>query len=169
MRHRIRANEFLKIKSESRHSGSAAYSKGGSMKFYVGFDDTDMPCSEIGTGNLVRRLAERLPPGTRLWGVVRHQLLTDDRIPATSHKSSACAIVEAAGASAFEQLRDAAIRHVEEMSLAEARLGGSLRFVPMSRLGNSIHWSRRWAAAQCLTAAAGIRFADHPNTIELSR
>ncbi|HYG97553.1 MAG TPA: hypothetical protein VD837_00370 [Terriglobales bacterium] len=87
------------------------------MKFYVGFDDTDVLGSEIGTGKLVRSLEQKLPAGARMWGVVRHQLLVDERIPATSHNSSACAIVDADGAGLLDAIRNAAIKHIEEAAL----------------------------------------------------
>ena len=64
------------------------------MRVYVGFDDTDTHDSEYGTGKLVRRFERMLPEGCNLWGVVRQQLLFDERIPYTSHNSSACAIVD---------------------------------------------------------------------------
>ncbi len=66
------------------------------MRIYVGFDDTDNIDSDYGTGKLTRRFERVLPEGCSLWGVVRQQLLVDDRIPYTSHNSSACAIVECA-------------------------------------------------------------------------
>ena len=63
------------------------------MKVYIGFDDTDTVDSEMGTGKLVRRFEALLPEGCSLWGVVRQQLLVDDRIPYTSHNSAACGVV----------------------------------------------------------------------------
>lgn len=87
------------------------------MKFYVGFDDTDILGAEIGTGKLVRHFARKLPAGARMWGVIRHQLLIDERIPSTSHNSSACAIIESDGGVSVEQLRDAAAQHIKEMAL----------------------------------------------------
>jgi hypothetical protein len=61
---------------------------------YIGFDDTDNLDADVGTGKLARRFEALLPEGCRLRGVVRQQLLVDDRIPYTSHNSSACLIVE---------------------------------------------------------------------------
>jgi hypothetical protein len=57
----------------------------------LAIDDTDDLTSR-GTGQLVRMLAQSLHEldlGVPL-GVTRHQLLVDDRIPYTSHNSSAC-------------------------------------------------------------------------------
>lgn len=64
------------------------------MRIYIGFDDTDSKESSYGTGKVARWFEQDLPPGCSIWGVVRQQLLVDDRIPYTSHNSSACVIVE---------------------------------------------------------------------------
>jgi tRNA(Ile2) C34 agmatinyltransferase TiaS len=55
---------------------------------YIGLDDTDNQQS-IGTGRLARIIAEQLAVSYVLAGVTRHQLLVDDRVPYTSHNSSA--------------------------------------------------------------------------------
>ena len=64
------------------------------MKVFIGFDDTDVPGSEFGTGKVSRWFEKILPAGTTCTGVVRQQLLVCDDIPYTSHNSSACMIVE---------------------------------------------------------------------------
>lgn len=84
------------------------------MRIFLGFDDTDVADGEMGTGRLVRMFEGRLPPGTRLWGVVRHQLLVDSRIPYTSHNSPACAIVEIEEPQAEPHLIDLAAQHISE-------------------------------------------------------
>lgn len=43
---------------------------------------------------MVQGIENVLPDKWRLWGVVRQQLLLDERIPFTTRNSSACAIVE---------------------------------------------------------------------------
>ena len=40
------------------------------MKIFLGFDDTDVLGAKMGTGRLVRMYGDKLPPDTRLWGVV---------------------------------------------------------------------------------------------------
>lgn len=85
------------------------------MKVFLGFDDTDVLGSEMGTGKLVRLYEQKLPPEARLWGVVRHQLLVDDRIPYTSHNSPACAVVEIEDAALIPRLIDLAVAHLEEL------------------------------------------------------
>ncbi len=54
----------------------------------VGLDDTDM-LGTRGTGYLARLIAGRLANEYEVAGVVRHQLLWDERVPCTSHNSSA--------------------------------------------------------------------------------
>lgn len=50
-------------------------------------DDTDNETSR-GTGYLARTVAAALADRFKIWGVTRHQLLVDPRIPYTSHNSS---------------------------------------------------------------------------------
>ena len=57
-----------------------------------------------------------LPEGSSLWGVVRQQLLVDDRIPYTSHNSSACAVVEVADHSLIDQIINQAVDHLQKHS-----------------------------------------------------
>jgi len=61
----------------------------------IGMDDTDN-LETRGTGYRARQLAERLRENrlAHITGVTRHQLLVDDRIPYTSHNSSACVVVQ---------------------------------------------------------------------------
>lgn len=60
---------------------------------YFGLDDTDNATSR-GTGQLARRIAGQLAETCELLGVTRHQLLVDERVPYTSHNSSAAICVE---------------------------------------------------------------------------
>lgn len=61
------------------------------VRYYLGIDDTDYGES-IGTGALARELRLFLMRRVHYEceGATRHQLLVDDRIPYTSHNSSAC-------------------------------------------------------------------------------
>lgn len=54
---------------------------------YIGLDDTDNKTSR-GTGRLARAVAASLTNHYKVWGVTRHQLLVDPRVPYTSHNSS---------------------------------------------------------------------------------
>ena len=87
------------------------------MRLFIGFDDTDILGSEFGTGKLVRRLEDKLPAGARMWGVIRHQLLRDARIPSTSHNSAACAVIEVSSGDLMEQVTSISVSHIESASL----------------------------------------------------
>jgi len=63
---------------------------------FIGLDDTDMPGAP-GTNKLARPLALELDDGLGLYGVTRHQLLVDPRIPYTSKNSSAAIMLRNAG------------------------------------------------------------------------
>ena len=82
------------------------------MRVYIGFDDTDTIDSDFGTGKLARFFEGELPSGCRLWGVVRQQLLIDDRIPYTSRNSSACAVVDFDDPSLRNELLTRAVSHI---------------------------------------------------------
>jgi hypothetical protein len=95
----------------------------GLMKIFVGFDDTDSLGGEIGTGLLARRFGQtKLPPGVRLWGVLRQQLRLDARIPFTSQNSAACVVVEAAP-SLIAEITERALAHIAEVASPTAAPG----------------------------------------------
>lgn len=87
------------------------------MHVFVGFDDTDIPGSAIGTGKLARWYGPLIPSACTIRGVIRQQLLVDPAIPYTSHNSSACVIIECPDISFVEKLKSAATAHIEAMSL----------------------------------------------------
>lgn len=87
------------------------------MRVYIGFDDTDVLGSAIGTGKLARRYGQLIPASCSVWGVVRQQLLVDAAIPYTSHNSSACVVVECPDTSFVGTLKSAAMTHIEATSL----------------------------------------------------
>jgi hypothetical protein len=83
----------------------------------VAIDDTDSLTSR-GTGQLVRMLAQaidELELGTPL-GVTRHQLFVDDRIPYTSHNSSACIALDCGPRGDVEAIVDTAAEFLEALS-----------------------------------------------------
>lgn len=86
------------------------------MRVYLAFDDTDTKGSDKGTGKLARGFEKHLPEGCRLWGVVRQQLLIDDRIPYTSHNSSACIIVDLSDPVQKDELFTKATAYLESES-----------------------------------------------------
>jgi len=89
---------------------------------YIGIDDTDN-LDTRGTGFRARQLADRLRDDklARTIGVTRHQLLVDDRIPYTSHNSSACIAVEPACDTAV--LMDACRRFLLEIAADGSDVG----------------------------------------------
>jgi hypothetical protein len=82
------------------------------MKVYFGFDDTDNHDSQYGTGKIVRWFQKKLPEGCHSLGVVRQQLFVCDRIPYTSHNSSACLIAEIPDASLLDKMIEDAVTHI---------------------------------------------------------
>lgn len=72
---------------------------------YIGIDDTDNHESR-GTGHLARAIADQLEAEYPVFGVVRHQLFFDPRVPFTSHNSSASIIFEVTGKENFSELFD---------------------------------------------------------------
>ena len=63
------------------------------MQYIIGIDDTDNKESR-GTGHLARVMAAALAGEFHIHGIVRHQLLEDERVPKTSHNSSASILLE---------------------------------------------------------------------------
>ncbi len=57
---------------------------------YIGLDDTDIVDWERGTGKLARQMVDHLGRFGDLFGISRHQLLVDPRVPMTKRNSSAC-------------------------------------------------------------------------------
>jgi tRNA(Ile2) C34 agmatinyltransferase TiaS len=84
------------------------------MKIYIGFDDTDIAGADRGTGKFARWFEEKLPEGTKLWGVVRQQLPVLEGIPYTSQNSSACLIVDMDDPCLKQEIIDRAAAHIQE-------------------------------------------------------
>lgn len=87
------------------------------MRAYIGFDDTDILGSDIGTGKLARRYERLIPPECKVWGVVRQQLLVDPAIPYTSHNSSACVVIDYPASTFADVLLKLAIEHIERTAI----------------------------------------------------
>jgi hypothetical protein len=118
------AGHFLSVTSCLVESSAPVYTDfevlipRGSMRVYIGFDDTDNPDSDFGTGKVARRYENRIPENCRVWGVVRQQLLVDPGIPYTSHNSSACVIVDIEDPSLSGPLAGLAADHIEGTAAA---------------------------------------------------
>jgi tRNA(Ile2) C34 agmatinyltransferase TiaS len=63
------------------------------MQYIIGIDDTDNTESR-GTGHLARMMAAALAEDFRIQGILRHQLLQDERVPKTAKNSSAAILLE---------------------------------------------------------------------------
>lgn len=87
------------------------------MRVYIGFDDTDLLGSDVGTGKLARRFERLIPDKCTIWGVVRQQLLVDPAIPYTSHNSSACVVIDYPDPALVEILLELAVDHIQREAI----------------------------------------------------
>lgn len=139
------------------------------MKIYIGFDDTDTHDSDFGTGKVARRFEKMLPEGSRLWGVVRQQLLFDERIPYTSHNSSACAVIDIADPAMKDVLLPMAVEHIERESAEGSDPGLCIACEGDSVLRKLISFGQLCAMRivkqkDALQAASGIHLSGHGGT-----
>ena len=136
------------------------------MRAYIGFDDTDSHDSEFGTGKIARRLENIMPQGCHMWGVVRQQLLLDERIPYTSHNSSACVIVDFSDPSVKDELLSTAVGHIERESAPGSDPGLCFACEGDSALIELISFGHLCATKivtqkEALHAASGIHISGH--------
>ena len=87
------------------------------MTVYICIDDTDVLDSR-GTGQLARLIADALSAKYEVFGIVRHQLLFDARIPYTAKNSSASILLDADSAAI-----DALFEYVKNIMLANFVVG----------------------------------------------
>ena len=139
------------------------------MRLYIGFDDTDLIDSDFGTGKIARRFESLLPEGCTLWGVVRQQLLFDNRIPYTSHNSSACVIVDFSAPARVDDLVSAAVNHIEEQSASGSDPGlciaceGDPALPKLTSFGH-LCATRIVTQKEALQAASGVHLSGHGGT-----
>ncbi len=139
------------------------------MRVYVGFDDTDTPDADRGTGRLARHLERGLPAGSRLWGVVRQQLLVHPDVPFTSHNSSACAIVDVENGSSMSQIIEKAVAHIECLALEGSDPGLCVARADDPALPQLIEFGRRCThqvvgQKEALAAARDVHLSGHGGT-----
>jgi hypothetical protein len=136
------------------------------MRGYIGFDDTDNKDSEFGTGKVARHFELLLPKGCSLWGVVRQQLMVDERIPYTSHNSSACVIVEFSDPTVKDDLLATAVNHIEHASAPGSDPGlciaceGDPALKELTSFGY-LCASRIVTQKEALQAASGVHLSGH--------
>lgn len=139
------------------------------MRVFIGFDDTDNKDSDFGTGKVARHIENLLPEGCSLWGVVRQQLLVDERIPYTSHNSSACVIVDFSDPAHKENLLSIAIRHLEHKSASGSDPGLCFACEGDPALHTLASFGHRCATQivtqkEALQAATGVHLSGHGGT-----
>jgi len=139
------------------------------MRIYIGFDDTDNITADRGTGKLARWFEKELPEGCRMEGVVRQQLLVDERIPYTSHNSSACVIIDAPDASSVASLTDRAVEHLKRYSLEGSDPGLCIACDGNGSLANLIAFGRTCTSRvvtqrEALEAASKSHLSGHGGT-----
>ena len=139
------------------------------MRVYIGFDDTDNITADRGTGKLARWFEKEIPEGCRVEGVVRQQLLVDERIPYTSHNSSACVIVDAPDASLAPLLTVRAIEHVKRHSLEGSDPGLCIAFEGNGSLARLIAFGRACTSRvvtqkEAIEAASKEHLSGHGGT-----
>ncbi|NJD62612.1 MAG: hypothetical protein FIA93_07815 [Deltaproteobacteria bacterium] len=136
------------------------------MRGYIGFDDTDNKDSEFGTGKVARHFERLLPEGCSLWGVIRQQLMFDDRIPYTSHNSSACIIVDFPDPALKDSLLSIAMKHIERESASGSDPGlcfaceGDPALTELTSFGY-LCATRIVTQKEALQAASGIHLSGH--------
>lgn len=141
----------------------------------IGIDDTDNQYSP-GTGRRARALLIELAGaglGTAA-GATRHQLLVDDRIPYTSHNSSACLAWRSAGANPQAVLADVielAGRFLERVCPPDADPGLAVAIPSRVEKAPLVDFGRRakrevlhTSLARDLAAATGVHLSGHGGT-----
>jgi hypothetical protein len=136
------------------------------MRIYIGFDDTDTRDSDFGTGKVVRRFEKKLPEGCYMWGVVRQQLLFDERIPYTSHNSSACAVIDISEPAMKDVLLSMAVEHIEHESAEGSDPGLCVACEGDSSLTGLASFGHLCATIlvtqkEALQAASGVHISGH--------
>jgi hypothetical protein len=139
------------------------------MKVYLGFDDSDMPDSQYGTGKLARWFQNDMPEGCACLGVVRQQLLVCDGIPYTSHNSAACLIAEMAEPELLNETIERAANHLRHYAVdgSDPGLCVAAEFDPS--IGSLIdfgHFCTRAVATQrqAVAAAKKVHLSGHGGT-----
>jgi len=139
------------------------------LRTYIGFDDTDNKDSDFGTGKIARRFENIMPEGCHMWGVVRQQLLIDERIPYTSHNSSACVVVDLSDPSLKNVLISMASEYIEREAAEGSDPGlciaceGDSALTQLMSFG---HLCTRQIVTQkdAIKAASGIHISGHGGT-----
>lgn len=127
---------------------------------FIGMDDTDTLQSR-GTGRLARQIAVQLAEQYTVWGVTRHQLLVDPRIPYTKNNSSAAIHLvsepESDLVNLFEQVR--------QLMLADFQIGSDPGLcIAMNVPAEVIEFGKR-VKTEVLTQDVAIHLAQDTNIL----
>ena len=136
------------------------------IRAYIDFDDTDDHGSDFGTGKVARAFELFLPKGYHIWGVIRQQLLFDERIPYTSHNSSACVVVEYYDQSLRDSLIAKAVEHIERESAEGSDPGLCVACENDAALAGLTSFGFQCTTTvvtqrEALQAAAGVHISGH--------
>jgi hypothetical protein len=139
------------------------------MRVYIGFDDTDHLYADRGTGKVARWFEDQLPEGCYLEGVLRQQLLIHEKIPYTSHNSSACAVVRIPEVSLVEILMDRAIAHLIKYALEGSDPGMCIAYNGKNDLSGLIAFGhactlRIMTQKEAMEAARNFHLSGHGGT-----
>ena len=139
------------------------------MLVFIGFDDTDTPEADRGTGKLARYFEKELPAEYRLFGVVRQQLLVHADVPFTSHNSSACAIFDLEDSCSMSQLTERAIAHIERLAFEGSDPGLCVARADDPGLPGLIQFGRKCthrivSQKEALAAARNVHLSGHGGT-----
>ncbi len=129
------------------------------QRWLVGIDDTDNHESR-GTGFLAREMGRFMTEAGigRMLGITRHQLLFDERIPYTSHNSSACMEVVSGKK---EELHKFCIDFLVNKSAEGSDAG--LCIIPFDNVSeNVVQWGLR-AKKEILTMEESLKIAEKEN------
>lgn len=139
------------------------------MRVYIGFDDTDNLEADRGTGKVARWFENELPQGCTMKGALRQQLLVHEKIPYTSHNSSACVIIDIPESSFTEVLVEKAITHVRRLALEGSDPGVCVACTGNGSLKRLIEFGRECTARvvtqkDAMEAASGFHLSGHGGT-----
>lgn len=127
---------------------------------WIGLDDTDVPGSP-GTGHLARELATYLSQRYPVYGVTRHQLLKDPRVPMTAKNSAAVIHLQADRPGPWEDLVGELTEWVSQRAAAESSPGLCLAW----RVPDEVVSFGRRAKRELLSAEEALNVARYAGVV----
>ena len=139
------------------------------MRVYVGFDDTDVAGADRGTGKFARWFVGKMPPGARLYGVIRQQLPVLEGIAYTSHNSAACVVLDDVEPAQVDEIIEQGSAHIAEHFIDGSDPGlcvvpvNGERFESLMEFGR-VASTRIVSQKEALHAANGFHLSGHGGT-----